>query len=54
VIPPQLKPFRYVGVVFAALLDWLGWGQAPALYSVLGFVFITAGGFWVLTHEGKK
>jgi drug/metabolite transporter (DMT)-like permease len=50
----EAGPFRYVGVVFAALLDWLGWGQVPDLYSVLGFVFITVGGIWVITHEGKK
>ena len=50
----EAGPFRYVGVVFAALLDWLCWGQVPDLYSVLGFVFITAGGIWVITHEGRK
>jgi hypothetical protein len=26
----------------------------PDLYSVLGFLFITAGGVWIITHEGKK
>ena len=50
----EAGPFRYVGVVFAAFLDWLCWGQVPDLYSVLGFVFITVGGIWILTHEGKK
>ena len=40
--------------VFAALLDWLCWGQVLDLYSVLGFVLITVGGVWVITHEGKK
>jgi drug/metabolite transporter (DMT)-like permease len=50
----EAGPFRYVGVMFAALLDWLCWGQVPDLYSVLGFVFITVGGIWVITPEGKK
>jgi drug/metabolite transporter (DMT)-like permease len=50
----EAGPFRYVGVVFAGLLDWLCWGQVPDLASILGFLFITAGGVWVIIHEGKK
>ena len=34
----EAGPFRYVGVVFAAFLDWLCWGQVPDLKSVLGIV----------------
>jgi drug/metabolite transporter (DMT)-like permease len=50
----EAGPFRYVGVVFAGLLDWLCWGQVPDLSSILGFLFITAEGVWVIIHEGKK
>jgi drug/metabolite transporter (DMT)-like permease len=50
----QAGPFRYTGVIFAGFLDWLCWGQIPSLSSVLGFFFITTGGIWVITREGKK
>jgi drug/metabolite transporter (DMT)-like permease len=50
----EAGPFRYIAVILAAFLDWLCWGQVPDLPSVLGFLFITAGGVWVIVHEGKK
>lgn len=50
----QAGPFRYTGVIFAGLLDWLCWGHIPSLASVLGFVLITTGGIWVITQESKK
>jgi drug/metabolite transporter (DMT)-like permease len=50
----QTGPFRYAGVIFAALADWLCWGVVPDWYSILGFICITAGGIWVIRHEDKK
>lgn len=49
----EAGPFRYIAAIFAGLLDWLFWGLVPDLSSVLGFLFITAGGVWVI-HKGKK
>ncbi|BEQ16735.1 DMT family transporter [Desulfoferula mesophila] len=40
----ELGPFRYSGVLFAALIDWLVWSQFPAWNDVLAFALITAGG----------
>lgn len=50
----EAGPFRYFGVVFAGLMDWLCWGQTPDLSSILGFLLITAGGVWVITHENRQ
>jgi drug/metabolite transporter (DMT)-like permease len=50
----EAGPFRYVGVIFAGFLDWLCWGQVPDLYSILGFLFITAGGALVIIQESRK
>jgi drug/metabolite transporter (DMT)-like permease len=49
----QAGPFRYVAVIFAAFLDWLCWGQVPDLTPTLGFLFITAGGIWVISHSNR-
>lgn len=50
----EVGPFRYIAVIFAALLDWLCWGVMPDLSSLLGFLFITTGGVWVIIHQGRK
>jgi drug/metabolite transporter (DMT)-like permease len=50
----QVGLFRYAGVIFAAFLDWLCWGQVPDLSSVLGFLLITAGGVLVIVNGGRK
>jgi drug/metabolite transporter (DMT)-like permease len=50
----ETGPFRYAGVIFAGLVDWLCWGVVPDLSSVLGFILITAGGVWVIINEGGK
>jgi drug/metabolite transporter (DMT)-like permease len=50
----QASPFRYFGVIFAGLVDWLCWGQVPDLSSLLGFLFITVGVVWVIKKESRK
>ena len=50
----QTSPFRYFGVIFAALMDWLAWGRVPDLSSVLGFLFIIAGSVLVIIHSEKN
>jgi drug/metabolite transporter (DMT)-like permease len=50
----QTSPFRYFGVVFAGVVDWLGWGIVPDLSSGVGFLFIIAGVVWVIIKGGRK
>jgi drug/metabolite transporter (DMT)-like permease len=50
----QTSPFRYFGVIFAGLVDWLAWGVVPDLSSLLGFLFIIAGVVWILIKENEK
>lgn len=40
----QLSPFKFTAIIFAGLIDWLVWGEAPALLSIGGFLLIAAGG----------
>jgi len=48
----KVGPFLYMGVIFAALADWLVWGVKPSACAVAGLVIIVAGGLIVL--RGKK
>ncbi|MTH96860.1 DMT family transporter [Roseibium sp. RKSG952] len=41
--PASLTPFYYSSIVFAAALDWIVYGQAPALHAYIGLVFVIAG-----------
>ena len=44
----QTSPFRYFGVIFAGMVDWLCWGHVPDMSSLLGFLFISVGVVWVI------
>ena len=44
----QIGPFRYTAVIFAAILDWVLWGQAPSAEGIVGIGLIVLGGVLVL------
>jgi drug/metabolite transporter (DMT)-like permease len=42
--PARVSPFNYSVVVFAGLIDWLIWRQAPNLLSAAGVLLVCVGG----------
>jgi len=38
-----VSPFMYFGVIFAGLIDWLGWGVIPDMQMIIGVVLVIAG-----------
>lgn len=50
----ELGPFRYLGVIFAGVLDWAVWGVVPALTNLGGFLLIACGGTVVILVRKPK
>ncbi|MES2121806.1 MAG: DMT family transporter [Chlamydiota bacterium] len=44
----QLAPFSYSGVVFAAFIQWLLWGELPTVIHLLGLLITCAAGIYIL------
>lgn len=47
----RVAPFRYSAVIFAAILDWALWGQAPSAAAVVGLGLIVLSGVVVLNAK---
>ncbi|MHC4868416.1 MAG: DMT family transporter [Planctomycetota bacterium] len=50
--PAQIAPFRYSGIVFAALLDFAIWDVVPGVNALVGLVLIAAAATIVLDRSG--
>jgi drug/metabolite transporter (DMT)-like permease len=50
----SVAPFVYVGVVFAALLDWLIWRRLPDPWFVPGAIIVMLAGASVLRREAPR
>jgi drug/metabolite transporter (DMT)-like permease len=48
---PQIGPYTYSAVVFAALNGWIFWDERPDAYSVLGALLVIGAG--VITLQGR-
>ena len=46
-----VAPFRYTGIVWAAILGFIIWGQLPDKFGVLGVFIIIASGLYILHRQ---
>ena len=49
-----VSPFRYTGLLFAMLLGWLMWGDAPNTLAYCGIMLLVGAGVFMLTHSRAK
>jgi drug/metabolite transporter (DMT)-like permease len=49
-----VAPFRYSGVICAALMGYLVWGDIPDLWTVTGAGIVVAAEFYILHRERAK
>ncbi|WP_459618513.1 DMT family transporter [Bordetella sp. 2513F-2] len=48
-----VAPFDYTGLLWASLLGWLVWREAPDLHDCLGAVFIAGSGLYIAWRESR-
>jgi len=48
-----LAPFRYTGIIWAALLGFLIWGEVPDRYLVFGGLIVVASGLYIIHRERR-
>ena len=54
VAPPVLvAPFEYTGLVWAALLGYLVWGDVPATGKIVGAIIIVSSGIYIVHREAR-
>lgn len=46
-----IQPYSFFEIVFAALIGWLYWGQAPALHAIVGMALIIGSGALLLRSK---
>ncbi|MBS1097984.1 DMT family transporter [Gluconobacter sphaericus] len=46
-----IGPFAYTGLLWAALIGWLGFGEIPSSAMAAGAVLIIGSGVWMLRHD---
>ena len=51
---PQIGPFSYSAVLFAAILGWWMWAEVPDQYSLIGTVLVIAAGILTLRAGMRK
>ncbi|WPC03237.1 DMT family transporter [Pseudomonas benzenivorans] len=51
--PGLIGPFAYLAIVFAGLLAWLRWGEAPALSSLFGAALIFVASLLSIRRQGR-
>ncbi|WP_458097398.1 DMT family transporter [Roseomonas sp. WA12] len=50
----SLGPYTYTGLLWAALLGWAVWGEAPGIAMLAGSALIVGAGFVVLRSEYRR
>jgi drug/metabolite transporter (DMT)-like permease len=50
----SIAPFEYSALVWATLLGYLLWGELPDGYTLLGALFVIAGGLYIIYRETRK
>lgn len=48
-----VTPFRYVSLVFAALIGYVVWDHVPDQWTILGAAIIVAAGIYLVIREGQ-
>jgi len=48
-----VAPFDYTGLVWATILGWIFWREAPDAYAYLGAVFIAGSGVYIALREAR-
>jgi drug/metabolite transporter (DMT)-like permease len=51
--PSNLAPFQYFGILFAFLLGWVFFGEAPVERLFPGVILIIAGGLLIVWRERR-
>ncbi|WP_040507582.1 DMT family transporter [Gluconobacter morbifer] len=46
-----IGPFAYTGLLWAALIGWLGFGEIPGIAMLAGALLIIGSGIWMLRHD---
>ena len=49
-----MSPFRYLSLVWGAILGYLIWGDAPDALKIAGATLVVASGLYVLQRERKR
>ncbi len=49
-----VAPFDYTGLVWATILGWIFWREAPDAYAYLGAVFIAGSGVYIAVREARS
>jgi len=48
-----VAPFDYTGLVWATILGWIFWREAPDAYAYLGALFIAGSGVYIAVREAR-
>ncbi len=48
-----VAPFDYTGLIWATLLGWIFWREAPDAYAYLGALFIAGSGVYIAVREAR-
>nr|WP_298140726.1 DMT family transporter [uncultured Pseudomonas sp.] len=51
--PGLIGPFAYLAIVFAGLIAWLRWGEAPNLSSLIGATLIFSASLLAITRRAR-
>ena len=51
--PGLIGPFAYLAIVFAGLIAWLRWGEAPNLSSLIGAALIFSASLLAITRRAR-
>ncbi|MGS1011399.1 DMT family transporter [Achromobacter anxifer] len=48
-----VAPFDYTGLIWATVLGWIFWQEAPDAYAYLGSLFIAGSGVYIAVREAR-
>ncbi len=48
-----VAPFDYTGLIWATILGWIFWREAPDAYAYLGALFIAGSGVYIAVRESR-
>lgn len=48
-----VAPFDYTGLIWATILGWIFWREAPDAYAYLGALFIAGSGVYIAVREAR-
>lgn len=48
-----VAPFDYTGLIWATILGWIFWREAPDAYAYVGALFIAGSGVYIAMREAR-